>query len=249
MARTPAARRCFWRASSVPVVDVIYLILGLVLLGALLLFARFLVSADPARIVPILGWFVGCIAIAGTVALLAALIASERFGLAFMLGGGLLGAAWRARAYWTGYRQARARTSDVQTDMLRMELDLESGAMDGQVRRGFYAGKRLQQLNQAELVALWRQCIAADEAGARLLESYLDRRFPGWRQGTRETPAASDIMTREEAFAILDLEPGANAEQIKEAHRRLMMKLHPDHGGSTFLASQINRAKEILIGE
>jgi DnaJ-domain-containing protein 1 len=229
-----------------------YLILGLVLLGALLFAARLIVKADPAKIAPYLGWFVAGIALAGGIAILAALIASERLGSAFFVASGLGWAAWRGRAFWRYLASNRARTSEVETEMLLMRLDLDTGAMTGQVRRGSFAGKRLQDLGQAELIALWRQCIAADEAGARLIETYLDRRYPGWRQGTREEPAAAatgDIMTREQAFAILDLEPGASPEQIKEAHRRLMMKLHPDHGGSTFLASQINRAKEVLTGE
>jgi len=137
-----------------------------------------------------------------------------------------------------------------------MELDQRTGAITGRVLRGRYAGRRIENLDQAELIGLWRQCVAEDESGARLLETYLDRLRPDWRQAASGAGssgagagASGDIMTREQAYAILDLEPGASAEQIKEAHRRLMMKLHPDHGGSTFLAAQINRAKEFLLGE
>jgi DnaJ-domain-containing protein 1 len=118
------------------------------------------------------------------------------------------------------------------------------------VRRGGFAGRRLEDLTLDELITLWRQCIAEDEPGARLLETYLDRLRPDWRDGTKKGTAtgSATTMTRDDAYAILDLAPGADADQIKEAHHRLMMKLHPDHGGSTFLAAQINRAKEILLG-
>jgi DnaJ-domain-containing protein 1 len=139
-----------------------------------------------------------------------------------------------------------------------MKLDHDTGSMSGQVRHGPFAGRRIEDLDQDELIVLWRQCVAEDESGARLLETYLDRLRPDWRQaasggaGGRSNGgagASSDVMTREQAYAILDLTPGANDDEVKEAHRRLMMKLHPDHGGSTFLAAQINRAKEFLLGE
>jgi DnaJ-domain-containing protein 1 len=112
-------------------------------------------------------------------------------------------------------------------------------------------------------VALLRECRAADEKAARLLEAYLDRLHPDWRDamaggraggsGTdggragNGRPASGGAMTVDEACAILGLGPGATAEEVKEAHRRLMIKLHPDHGGSDYLASQINRARDVLL--
>ena len=234
-----------------------YLLLGVALLGLLLLTARFIVNADAAQLGRQLGWIATGVGVTGLAALLFLLLASERFGSALAIAGGLaplVPIVLRRRARWqrnfggTGGGGAGGR-SEVSTPMLRMRLDHETGAMTGQVRRGSFAGRQLEDLDQNELIRLWQQCVAEDEQGARLLETYLDRLRPDWRQGAHRGGAPpGEAMTREQAYAILDLKPGADAAQIKEAHRRLMMKLHPDHGGSTFLAAQINRAKDILLG-
>jgi DnaJ-domain-containing protein 1 len=139
-----------------------------------------------------------------------------------------------------------------------MTLDHDTGRMEGTILRGRFAGMRLEELGQADLLALLRECRAEDEEGARLLEAYLDRVHPEWRDelageraggggsgaGGRST---SGDMSVEEAYAILGLSSGADAEAIKEAHRRLMVKLHPDHGGSDYLATKINRARDVLL--
>jgi hypothetical protein len=232
-----------------------YFILGIALLVCLLFGARLVVSADAARLGRFIGWFATGIGVAGAGTLLLVLLASDRLGPALAVAGGLAPLVLRGRTLWRRYHggasTAGGKVSEVETELLRMKLDHDTGAMSGQVRRGPYAGRRVEDLDQAELMALWRQCVAEDEAGARLLETYLDRLRPDWRQaaeGGGGAGAAGDVMTREQAYAILDLAPGASDEEVKDAHRRLMMKLHPDHGGSTFLAAQINRAKEFLLG-
>jgi hypothetical protein len=234
-----------------------YLILGIALLGCLLLAAKMVVVADPAKLGRVVGWFAAGVGVAGAGAVLIGLIASDRLGPALAVAGGLAPLVLRGRTLWRRYHgsasTAGGKVSEVETGLLRMKLDHDTGAMSGQVRRGPYAGRRIEDLEQRELIALWRQCVAEDETGARLLETYLDRLCPDWRQaasgGGTGAGAPGDVMTRDQAYAILDLEPGASDEQVKEAHRRLMMKLHPDHGGSTFLAAQINRAKEFLLAE
>jgi DnaJ domain len=142
--------------------------------------------------------------------------------------------------------------STIETAWLRMTLDRSSGALDGEVLAGRFSGARLDDLGLEQLRALLAECEVADAQSARLLETYIDRTHPGWRErprGAGQSDIASGAdMTRAEAWQVLGLEPGADAGQIHEAHRRLMMKLHPDHGGSNYLASKINKAREVLLG-
>ena len=134
-----------------------------------------------------------------------------------------------------------------------MTLDHDTGAMDGTVLEGHFAGMRLQELRPPELLALLRECRAEDEEAARLLEAYLDRVRANWHdemagEETRSSPPpSSPDVTVEEAYAILGLAPGADAEAIKAAHHRLMKQLHPDHGGTDYLATKINRARDVLL--
>lgn len=144
--------------------------------------------------------------------------------------------------------------SKVQSGLLEMELDHDSGAMKGVVRAGAFAGRDLDGLGMTEIAALMRDCLARDPEGARLLEAYLDRRSPGWREdaerhahaGQGGAPGAG-AMTQQEAYEILGLQPGASEEAIREAHRSLMKRIHPDAGGSSGLAARVNQAKDVLV--
>jgi hypothetical protein len=136
-----------------------------------------------------------------------------------------------------------------------MTLDHDTGALEGLVTAGPEAGRVLDEFTLDELVALAR---GFDAESWALLESYLDRRFPAWREhaqgagaggggGEDSRAASSGKMTAEEAYQILGLKPGAGRDDISRAHRGLMKKLHPDQGGSTYLAARVNEAKDTLL--
>jgi hypothetical protein len=152
-----------------------------------------------------------------------------------------------------GGRTAKSagQTSKVRSQFLEMTLDHDSGQLTGRVVAGPYAGQSLDAFDLPQLAAMMA---AFDAESVALLESYLDRRFPAWRQdaqsdgaGRQSRAAPSGKMTDEEAYQILGVKPGAGRDEISHAHRSLMKKLHPDQGGSTYLAARVNEAKDTLL--
>jgi hypothetical protein len=159
-----------------------------------------------------------------------------------------------------GFRSAgeAGPMSRVRSAMIEMELDHATGSMRGTILAGPQEGRSLDSLTRPACEALYAQCLTDDPDGARLLEAYLDRRFPGWRQagqgqgdaggaGSRGRSRRDAAMSEDEAYEVLGLRKGASREDVSRAHRSLMKKLHPDQGGSTDLAARVNEAKDVLM--
>jgi len=149
-------------------------------------------------------------------------------------------------------QQSPGQQSEVATHRLRMTLDHDSGEMHGTVLTGSFAGREIGSLNLGELEDLLSQCATDDPQGHAILEAYLDRYHGDSRRSSgRDSPAGTgpDTLTETQAREILGLEAEASREEIITAHRRLMQKLHPDRGGSTYLAAKINRAKDLLLAD
>jgi len=232
----------------------LYLVGGFAVLGGFLLLVYLFVNADPARLARSLKWAgIG----AGAVAIVALVLVPQVRELAALLLPLALSMPFisRLRRLFDRWRMsAGGRTSQAETPFLRMILEHDTGNMTGTVLRGRFAGMRIEELGLADLLALLRECRAEDEQAARLVEAYLERLHPDWRAAMAGGPtggggrtAAAATMSVEEACAILGVASGAGPAEIREAHRRLMVKLHPDHGGSDYLASQINRARDVLL--
>lgn len=150
-----------------------------------------------------------------------------------------------------GSQRSQGQSSKVRSQFLDMTLDHDSGELSGQIVAGPHAGHSLGEFDLGQLTAM---VPSFDAESVALLESYLDRRFPAWRQDAQgnptrgqSRPASSGKMTNEEAYQILGLQPGAGRDEIGRAHRALMKKLHPDQGGSTYLAARVNEAKDTLL--
>jgi len=169
------------------------------------------------------------------------------------LGGlGLLGwLPWSAAGLGARMRKSGGQVSRVRTAFIEMELDHDSGAMNGRILAGRHEGASLDALDIPTLVG----CLAEiDDESRALLATYLDRRDPAWRENAEDNAAAglgraprSGPMTEQEAYQVLGLKPGASADEIRRAHHALMKKVHPDQGGTTYLAARINEAKDALL--
>jgi len=230
-----------------------YFILGVCLLIGFIFLARWFVAVEPGKVVAAVRW----VAVILAVIVAGFLIWGGREALAALALPLLLPVLLRGRALWHRMKAARGPTpgqaSRVDTRFIRMTLDHDSGVMTGEVREGRFRGRRLHEMDRGELVELYRDCRAADAQSAAVLEAYLDRtQGEDWRaaagaEAGEQGRRAAGAMTRDEAHEILGLSPGASTREIHEAHRRLMQKVHPDHGGSNYLAAKINQAKDLLL--
>ena len=169
----------------------------------------------------------------------------------FALGIGMIG---QSAAFPNGFpwnRKTAGQKSRVATAILAMELDHDSGKMTGEVLSGPFQGARLEDLNPNDLQSLYKFCEQASDQSLSLLESWLDRSKPKWREtwngAGKAKNSGTGAMSHDEALAVLGLKEGATIDDIKNAHRRLMKDFHPDRGGSDYLAAKINQAKDILL--
>ena len=174
---------------------------------------------------------------------------------------GLLGAIPLLKRLLAGMGAAKARkapsggkTSTVQSKYIRMTLDHDTGDLNGEVLAGQFKGMTLDRMSLEALLQLLQEC-QDDEESVALLQAYLDRAYADtWQQqagaqGQQQNASTSSEMSRDEALQILGLSSDASETEIIEAHRRLIQKLHPDRGGTAYLAARINLAKDTLLGK
>jgi hypothetical protein len=231
-----------------------YFGIALVVLALAVLGVNAFVRANPAALARNLRQ-VGAL---GLVAVSVILAVRGHFHAAFVLAG-IAGALFLRGGAGFGTKSAGQR-SQVRTATLEMELDHDTGAMRGRVLSGPLAGSRLEDLSIADLVSLHDTCARSDPQATALIEAYLDRVEPNWRE-TGEASGTSGgaksgqgsapgllRMSAEEARQVLGVGADATEDQIRQAWREAMKRNHPDQGGSTFLAAKINEARDVLLG-
>ncbi|OYX88083.1 MAG: hypothetical protein B7Y75_01165 [Azorhizobium sp. 35-67-5] len=144
--------------------------------------------------------------------------------------------------------------AQIRAPMVELTMNRRTGALTGRILAGAHAGTALERLTVEQVAALRA---GLDAQSADLVEAYLDRRAPGWRQNTegdaggrsRRSAPGRGAMTEEEAYEVLGLKPGATEAQVRTVHRNLMKKIHPDHGGSDYLAARVNQAKDVILSK
>lgn len=229
-----------------------YVLAGVAGFVAMALLSQVFMRTNPGQVAGVMRKVVGT----GAIALAGLLTLRGMFPVAvpvFLFGLQMLG--MRQPYGWPGQTGA-GKSSRVETSMLTMELDHDTGAIDGMVRAGAFAGRPLSTLDIADLLKVRQACEAAPDQSLILIEAYLDRRDPDWRreaQGRAQSGGPygarqRNAMSRAEALAVLGLKEGASEADIKAAHRRMMKVNHPDRGGSADIAARINQAKDVLLG-
>jgi len=153
---------------------------------------------------------------------------------------------------------AKSHLSKVDTRFLKLILDHQTGQVTGDIVAGPFAGRRIESLKVDDLVDLMVHYTQEDQQSARLIEAYLDRTSPTWRErygpdgqpkGDSYTATArpGGPMSKAEALKILGLQLGASADEVRAAHRRKLQEHHPDRGGDPDMAARMNQARDVLL--
>jgi hypothetical protein len=241
-----------------------YALVALIGVVLLVVAARAFAYSSPAGVLRL---FQRLIAVA-LMGLAIAMVFRGALGIAvplFLIGLGLLRMGNLGGMHVPWGQRSPGQKSTVKTSMLVMELDHDTGAIDGEVLAPPWSGRRLSDLDEQELQKLLEECRAVPDQSATLLEAYLDHAYSDWRSGqgagagagasagagtgSGGPPASSGAMTLDEARAVLGVGPDASDADVRAAHRRLMKISHPDHGGTDYLATKINQAKDVLLGK
>lgn len=160
------------------------------------------------------------------------------------------------KVFGGGSKPASAgQQSTLQTSLLAMTLDHDSGEIDGVViAEGEYKDQRLSQMGSGALKELYRLALAHHADSIEVLETYLERVYgEQWQQqfatasSSQQASAAGGELSVDDACDILGVHMHASEEEIVAAHRKMMQKCHPDRGGSNYLAAKVNAAKEVLL--
>ena len=235
------------------------MILGIALLVALVFFLRWYATAPPSDLLKVLKW--GGLTIGGLLVLF--MLLRGGFQFLWIAAAFLIPYLLRRRAMRGWAQASKPRTegqrSTVRTRFVAMELDHDTGDMDGEVLEGPHRGRRLSDLDLDSLLDLLHLAYNEDSQSAQVIQSYLDRvHGDEWHERAGEAGSAgggsnsaakpgTSQMTRDEAYEVLGLQPGAGEDEIRAAHRRLIREYHPDAGGSDYLAAKINEAKDLLL--
>jgi DnaJ-domain-containing protein 1 len=229
-----------------------FIFLAAFLLLVLIALFQFVQKQDRRRVMHALRWILG-----GLTAVLAVfLLIIRRFDLALFVGAGafqILRSGRIGRFSLDGLGASKSNTSKVSSYRFAMELDHDTGAVSGRVLNGTFAGWDLMDLGEDDTRQLLVE-IEDDADSLSLFESWLDANRAGWREYFAEQDSGESFRSQNsgdplaEAYDVLGLKPGATADEIRAAHRELMKSLHPDRGGSSYLASKINQARDILLG-
>jgi len=234
-------------------------VVGAVVLFLLLFLLRGFASVDPKVLIRILRYVAAAVC-----AILALLLFVRLPPVAFVLASVAWGLATGGQVWPHGWHfpgtnwpsGGGGQSTSVSTPWLEMELDHSTGKMQGRVLKGRRAGYALSALTPDEVLDLYLEAGTDDAETARLLEAYMDRelgndwreRFERKRSSDRSTSSTRTGMSRAEALKVLGLQEGATEEEIRAAHRKLMMQNHPDRGGTDYIAAKINEAKDVLLG-